>query len=72
MSENFEGALHDVEAGMEEDNEKSDGEDEEENDVDKQMGEVDGQETEKLDERMWGDSDGEDEKEVQWEKYVVG
>lgn len=64
MSENFEGALHDVEVG-EEDNEKSDEENEDEPDVDKQMGEVDGQETEKLDEKMWGDSDDEEEKEVQ-------
>ena len=68
MSENFEGALYDVEAGEEEDDENSDGENEEENDVDKQMGEVDGQETEKLDEKMWGDSDEEDDKEVQWKK----
>ena len=28
------------------------------------MGEVGGQDTEKLDEKMWGDSDEEDEKEV--------
>ncbi len=64
MSENFDGALHDVEAGQEEDNEKSEDENEDEADVDKQMGEVDGQDTEKLDEKMWGDSDDEEEKEV--------
>lgn len=64
MSENFDGALHDVEAGDNEENEKSDEENEEEPDVDKQMGEVDGQETEKLDEKMWGDSDDEEEQEV--------
>ena len=64
MSENFDGALHDVEAGDNEENEKSDEENEEELDVDKQMGEVDGQETEKLDEKMWGDSDDEEEQEV--------
>ena len=64
MSENFDAALHDVEAGENEENEKSDGEDEGEPDVDKQMGEVDGQETEKLDEKMWGDSDDEEEPEV--------
>lgn len=64
MSDNFEGALHDVEAGEEEENEKSEEENEDETDVDKQMGEVDGQDTEKLDEKMWGDSDDEDEKEV--------
>lgn len=64
MSVNFDGALHDVEAGENEENEKSDEENEEEPDVDKQMGEVDGQETEKLDEKMWGDSDDEEEQEV--------
>lgn len=64
MSDNFEGALHDVEAGEEEENEKSEEENEDETDVDKQMGEVDGQDTEKLDEKMWGDSDDEDENEV--------
>ena len=64
MSENFDGALHDVETGDNEENEKSDEENEEEPDVDKQMGEVDGQETEKLDEKMWGDSDDEEEQEV--------
>ena len=64
MIENFDGALHDVEAGDNEENEKSDEENEEEPDVDKQMGEVDGQETEKLDEKMWGDSDDEEEQEV--------
>ena len=66
MSENFEGALHDVETGEEEENEKSEEENDDESDVDKQMGEVDGQDTEKLDEKMWGDSDDEDEKEVDW------
>ena len=64
MSENFDGALHDVEAGDNEENEKSDEENEEEPDVDKQMGEVDGQESETLDEKMWGDSDDEEEQEV--------
>lgn len=64
MSENFDGALHDLEAGDNEEIEKSDEENEEEPDVDKQMGEVDGQETEKLDEKMWGDSDDEEEQEV--------
>lgn len=64
MSENFDGALLDVEAGDNEENEKSNEENEEEPDVDKQMGEVDGQETEKLDEKMWGDSDDEEEQEV--------
>ena len=33
------------------------------------MGGVDGQDTEKLDEKMWGDSDEEDEKEVDINKH---
>ena len=66
MSENFDGALHDLEAGEDQDDEKSEDENEEENELDKQMGEVDGQEAEKLDEKMWGDSDEEDEQEVQF------
>ena len=69
MSENFEGALHDVEGG-EEENENSEEENGDEDDVDKQMGEVDGQDTEKLDEKMWGDSDDEDEKEVGKDRFI--
>lgn len=65
MSDNFDGALHDMEGGEEEDDEKSEDENEEENELDKLMGEVDGQEAEKLDEKMWGDSDDEDDQEVQ-------
>ena len=70
MSENFEGALHDVEAEEEEDEENEE-ENGNEDDVDKQMGEVDGQDTEKLDEKMWGDSDDEEEKEVNQEAYQL-
>ena len=68
MSENFEGALHDVEAGKEEGEENEEGNGDED-DVDKQMGEVDGQDTEKLDEKVWGDSDDEEEKEVDEEHH---
>lgn len=68
MSENFEGTLHDVEAGKEEDEENEEGNGDED-DVDKQMGEVDGQDTEKLDEKIWGDSDDEEEKEVDEEHH---
>ncbi|PFX16223.1 Midasin [Stylophora pistillata] len=71
MSENFEGALHDVEAEEEEDEENEE-ENGNEDDVDKQMGEVDGQDTEKLDEKMWGDSDDEEEKEEQEMKEDKG
>lgn len=68
MSENFEGALNDLEAGKEEDEENEEGNGDED-DVDKQMGEVDGQDTEKLDEKVWGDSDDEEEKEVDEEHH---
>ena len=63
--------MHDVETGEEEENDKSEEENEDESDVDKQMGEVDGKDTEKLDEKMWGDSDDEDEKEVDWRNIVL-
>ncbi|KAK2570712.1 Midasin [Acropora cervicornis] len=72
MSENFDGALHDLEAGEDQDDEKSEDENEEENELDKQMGEVDGQEAEKLDEKMWGDSDEEDEQEEKEMKEEKG
>lgn len=42
----------------EEDDEKSDSED---GDLDKQMGNLNGEETDKLDERLWGDDEEEDE-----------
>ena len=68
MSENFEGALHDAETGDQEDDETSEDENEKENELDKQMGDVDGHETEKLDEKMWGDSDDEEEQQVWFEQ----
>ena len=45
--------------GEEDDNEKDDKEDE---DLEKQMGDVDGPDSDKLDDQMWG-SDGEEESE---------
>lgn len=56
MLDDFEGRVHDLEAADQE--ERSDGEEEKEEELDKQMGEVDGDDTDKLDEQMWG-SDGE-------------
>lgn len=56
MSDDFEGRVHDLEAADQE--ERLDGEEEKEEELDKQMGEVDGDDTDKLDEQMWG-SDGE-------------
>lgn len=52
MSDDFEGRVHDLEAAEQE--ERSDGEEEKEEELDKQMGEVDGDDTDKLDEQMWG------------------
>lgn len=58
MSEDFDGKMHDGELEQEEDDEKSDSED---GDLDKQMGNLNGEEADKLDERLWGDDEEEDE-----------
>ncbi|XP_076780137.1 midasin isoform X2 [Arvicanthis niloticus] len=58
MSEDFDGKMHDGEVEQEEDDEKSDSED---GDLDKQMGNLNGEEADKLDERLWGDDEEEDE-----------
>ncbi|MBZ3875424.1 Midasin, partial [Sciurus carolinensis] len=61
MSEDFEGKIHDGELEeQEEDDEKSDSEG---GDLDKQMGDLNGEEADKLDERLWGDDEEEDEEE---------
>ncbi|KAL1775570.1 midasin isoform X1 [Sigmodon hispidus] len=60
MSEDFDGKMHDGELEEEEDDEKSDSED---GDLDKQMGNLNGEEADKLDERLWGDEDEEDDEE---------
>ncbi|XP_071469317.1 midasin isoform X1 [Marmota flaviventris] len=61
MSEDFEGKIHDGELEeQEEDDEKSDSEG---GDLDKQMGDLNGEEADKLDERLWGDEEQEDEEE---------
>nr|XP_054753036.1 midasin-like isoform X1 [Lytechinus pictus] len=60
MSEDFEGKLHDqeqTEGDQENDDKDEDGKEE----LDKQMGDVDGPESDKLDERMWGDEEEEEE-----------
>ena len=62
MTNDIDGALHDMEAGDKEG--ESGNEEENEPELDKQMGDVDGNEDETLDERMWGDSDNEEEQEV--------
>ncbi|XP_020142630.2 midasin isoform X1 [Microcebus murinus] len=61
MSEDFDGKMHDGELEeQEQDDEKSDIEG---GDLDKQMGDLNGEEADKLDERLWGDDDEEDEEE---------
>lgn len=52
MSDDFEGRVQDLEVADQE--ERSDGEEEREEELDKQMGEVDGDDIDKLDEQMWG------------------
>ncbi|KAF3831765.1 hypothetical protein GH733_000577 [Mirounga leonina] len=61
MSEDFNGKMHDGELEeQEEDDGKSDSEG---GDLDKQMGDLNGEEADKLDERLWGDDDEEEEDE---------
>ncbi|XP_069866566.1 midasin isoform X1 [Dipodomys merriami] len=61
MSEDFDGQMHDGELEeQEEDDQKSDSEG---GDLDKQMGDLNGEEADKLDERLWGDDDEEEEEE---------
>ncbi|XP_048209797.1 midasin isoform X2 [Perognathus longimembris pacificus] len=61
MSEDFDGQMHDGELEeQEEDDQKSDSEGE---DLDKQMGDLNGEEADKLDERLWGDDDEEEDEE---------
>lgn len=60
MSDDFEGRVQDLEAADQE--ERSDGEEEREEELDKQMGEVDGDDTDKLDEQMWGSDEEQGEK----------
>ncbi|XP_061225769.1 midasin isoform X3 [Neopsephotus bourkii] len=58
MSEDFEGKIHDGEQEKKEDDENSD----EEEELDKQMGNLDNAEADdKLDERLWGDEDEDDD-----------
>uniref|UniRef100_A0A8C5T387 Midasin n=1 Tax=Malurus cyaneus samueli TaxID=2593467 RepID=A0A8C5T387_9PASS len=60
MSEDFDGKMHDGEREKKEDEENSD----EEEELDKQMGNLDNAEADdKLDERLWGDEDDDDDDE---------
>ncbi|XP_066468783.1 midasin [Tiliqua scincoides] len=66
MSEDFEGKTYDGEQGAQEDDEKSD----EDEDLDKQMGNLGDAEADKLDERLWGDHDEDDDDESDSEDNI--
>ncbi|KAJ8039371.1 Midasin [Holothuria leucospilota] len=74
MSEDFEGKMHDMEPQEANSDEEDDGVDEDE--LDKQMGDVDQPDADKLDEKMWGDEDdkekGEEEEEDKEKKEELG
>ncbi|XP_059144482.1 midasin-like [Physella acuta] len=61
MSDDFDGKLHDMD-GDEKDEEEDDNEKEEE-DMDKQIGDADGEDNDRLDDRMWGSDDEEEPEE---------
>ncbi|KAF4025219.1 hypothetical protein G4228_017124 [Cervus hanglu yarkandensis] len=70
MSEDFDGKMHDGELEQqEEDDEKSDSET---GDLDKQMGDLNGEEADKLDERLWGDDDDEEDEEEDSKTEEIG
>ncbi|XP_071480621.1 midasin-like [Diadema antillarum] len=60
MSDDFEGKLHDLDS---KDQDQDDNQKDEEEQLDKQMGDVDQPDADKLDERMWGDEEEEEEEE---------
>ncbi|XP_062616180.1 midasin-like, partial [Saccostrea cucullata] len=71
MSDDFEGKVHDLEAADQE--ERSDEEDDgKEEELDRQMGEVDGNDTEKLDDQMWGSDEEEGEEQGEKEEFGPG
>uniref|UniRef100_A0A8W8MR76 Midasin n=1 Tax=Magallana gigas TaxID=29159 RepID=A0A8W8MR76_MAGGI len=70
MSDDFEGRVQDLEAADQE--ERSDGEEEREEELDKQMGEVDGDDTDKLDEQMWGSDEEQEEEQGDKEEFGPG
>ncbi|XP_035663677.1 midasin-like [Branchiostoma floridae] len=71
MSDDFDGKMHNLEP---EEGENSDSEEDEtnENELDKQMGDVDGEGAEKLDEKLWGDDMEEEEEQPESEKEEHG
>ncbi|XP_053447165.1 midasin isoform X2 [Nycticebus coucang] len=70
MSEDFDGKVHGGELEeQEQDDERSDSEG---GDLDKQMGDLNGEEADKLDERLWGDEDEEEEDDNKTEEIGPG
>ncbi|XP_019064368.1 midasin isoform X2 [Fukomys damarensis] len=61
MSEDFEGKMHD--GVLEEQEDEDDKSDTESGELDKQMGDLSGEEADKLDERLWGDDDDDEDDE---------
>ncbi|XP_035825952.1 midasin isoform X2 [Aplysia californica] len=59
MSDDFGGKLHDMDATDDKNDENDDDKKEEEEDMERQMGDADGNQEERLDERMWGSDDEE-------------
>eukprot|EP00112_Aurelia_sp_Birch-Aquarium-sp1_P018771 Seg453.13 transcript_id=Seg453.13/GoldUCD/mRNA.D3Y31 product=Midasin protein_id=Seg453.13/GoldUCD/D3Y31 len=65
MSDDFDGRMHDVDPDAEQNESESDQEkEEEEEQPDEKMGNLDGIEEDKFDEKFWGDSEDEDENEA--------
>lgn len=78
MSDDIEGKLHDLEP-QEGENEDDDEGDDNEEEMDKQMGDVDGPDSDKLDEQMWGSDEETEQQEDQvllkpylWRKWCYG
>lgn len=62
MSEDFDGRMHDVDPNEEGDPEEEEEEEKEDNEEpDDKMGELNGMEEEKFDEKFWGDENDEDD-----------
>ncbi|KAK3603576.1 hypothetical protein CHS0354_028005 [Potamilus streckersoni] len=74
MSTEFDGKLHDLEPTSQEEDENTEDSSDKENELDRQMGEVDEKDANKLDEQMWGSDDEEnaDDKEESMEEYGQG
>ncbi|CAH1229365.1 MDN1 [Branchiostoma lanceolatum] len=70
MSDDFDGKMHNLEP-EEGENSDSDEDEADENELDKQIGDVDGEGAEKLDEKLWGD-DMEEEEQPESEKEEHG